>query len=76
MPRLCEVYPGICRTTEEKARKILSQEGFHGGFSHFLQSQPSLETLQEDDFRRRVMLPSRTASRIPVSTAPHLTTPA
>jgi hypothetical protein len=23
--RLCEVYPGICLTTEEKARKILSQ---------------------------------------------------
>jgi hypothetical protein len=25
MPRLCEVYPGICLTTEEKARKKLSQ---------------------------------------------------
>ena len=25
MPRLCEVYPGICLTTEEKARKNLSQ---------------------------------------------------
>ena len=25
MPRLCEVYPGICLTTEEKARKTLSQ---------------------------------------------------
>jgi len=24
MPRLCEVYPGICLTTEEKARKNLS----------------------------------------------------
>ena len=24
VPRLCELYPGICRTTEEKARKILS----------------------------------------------------
>jgi hypothetical protein len=23
--RLCEFYPGICRTTEEKARKTLSQ---------------------------------------------------
>jgi hypothetical protein len=23
--RLCEFYPGICLTTEEKARKILSQ---------------------------------------------------
>jgi hypothetical protein len=24
-PRLCEFYPGICFTTEEKARKNLSQ---------------------------------------------------
>jgi hypothetical protein len=23
MPRLCELYPGICLTTEEKARKNL-----------------------------------------------------
>ena len=25
MPRLCELYPGICFTTEEKARKNLRQ---------------------------------------------------
>jgi len=25
VPRLCGLYPGICRTTEEKARKNLSQ---------------------------------------------------
>jgi len=25
MPHLCEFYPGICLTTEEKARKNLSQ---------------------------------------------------
>ena len=25
MHRLCELYPGICLTTEEKARKNLSQ---------------------------------------------------
>jgi len=25
MPRLCEFYSGICLTTEEKARKNLSQ---------------------------------------------------
>ena len=25
MPRLCELYPGICLTTEEKAWKNLSQ---------------------------------------------------
>ena len=25
MPRLCEFYPGICLTTEKKARKNLSQ---------------------------------------------------
>jgi len=26
MPRLCEFYPGICLTAEEKARKNLSQD--------------------------------------------------
>jgi hypothetical protein len=31
VPRLCELYPGICLTTEERARKNLSQE--HGKFS-------------------------------------------
>jgi hypothetical protein len=25
MPRICEVYPGICLATEEKTRKNLSQ---------------------------------------------------
>jgi hypothetical protein len=25
-PRLCELYPGICLTTEEKIRKNLSQD--------------------------------------------------
>jgi len=25
VPRLCELYPGICLTTEEKARKNLTQ---------------------------------------------------
>ena len=25
VPRLCEFYPGICLTTEEKARENLSQ---------------------------------------------------
>jgi len=25
VPRLCEFYPGICLTTEEKARKNVSQ---------------------------------------------------
>jgi len=37
MPRLCEVYPGICLTTEGKARKNLSQGGrrFPVGTSQF-----------------------------------------
>jgi len=26
VPRLCEFYPGICLTAEEKARKNLSQD--------------------------------------------------
>jgi len=28
VPRLCEVYPGICLITEEKARKNLSQDSW------------------------------------------------
>jgi len=31
VPRLCELYPGICLTTEEKARKNLSQGSRRGG---------------------------------------------
>jgi len=27
VPRLCELYPGICLTTEVKARKNLSRAG-------------------------------------------------
>jgi hypothetical protein len=30
MPSLCELYPGICLTTEEKARKNLSHGGKFG----------------------------------------------
>jgi hypothetical protein len=29
VPRRCEFYPGICLTTEEKARKNLSQSTVH-----------------------------------------------
>ena len=29
MPRLCEFYPGVCLTTEEKARKNLNQGKKH-----------------------------------------------
>jgi len=36
VPRLCEFYPGICLTTEEKARKNLSQE--HGKTSLMISS--------------------------------------
>ena len=31
VPRLCGIYPGICLTTEEKARKNLSQVAIHVG---------------------------------------------
>jgi len=27
VPRLCEVDPGVCRITEERAQKNLSQDG-------------------------------------------------
>jgi hypothetical protein len=33
VPRLCEVYPGICLTTEEKARKNLSEGSIRVPFS-------------------------------------------
>jgi hypothetical protein len=29
VPRLCELYPAICLTPEEKARKTLSSDHFH-----------------------------------------------
>jgi len=40
MPRLCEFYPDICLTTEEKARKNLSQG--KKNFSQF-KEKPQLE---------------------------------
>jgi hypothetical protein len=37
VPRLCEFYPGICLTTEEKARKNLNQ-----GKRNFSQAKKNL----------------------------------
>jgi hypothetical protein len=34
VPSLCELYPGICFTTEEKARKNLSQGSRRSQGSH------------------------------------------
>ena len=35
MPRLCEFHPGICLTTEEKARKNLSQYTYYQNIHTF-----------------------------------------
>jgi hypothetical protein len=46
VPSLCELYPGICLTTEEKARKNLSQDrrrdskNAHYQDTHTLQTPP------------------------------------
>jgi hypothetical protein len=54
VPILCELYPGICLTTEEKARKNLSQGSrrdskyTHYQDTHTLQkSPPHTHTLQK-----------------------------
>ena len=54
VPRLCEFYPGICLTTEEKARKNLSQGSRRvtdGGTNFILRikEQETRLTLQEHD---------------------------
>ena len=77
MPRLCEVYPGICLTTEEKARKNLSQVrtsvGKEPGTLHGLESRSgisggdkNLMLLQGFEPRSVKHVPSRwTGSAIP-----------
>jgi hypothetical protein len=46
VPSLCELYPGVCLTTEEKARKTLSQgsqrdsKNAHYQDIHTLQNPP------------------------------------
>jgi hypothetical protein len=46
VPSLCELYPGICLTTEEKARKNLSEgsrrdsKNAHYQYTHTLQIPP------------------------------------
>jgi hypothetical protein len=58
MPSLCELYPGICLTTEEKARKNLSQgsrkDSKYTKFSflkkHFLIKYDTQDTVQCQDF--------------------------
>ena len=41
MPRLCKFYPGICLTTEKKARKNLSQ-GSRGMLVHIVLEYPHI----------------------------------
>ena len=43
VPRLCELYPGICFTTEKKARKNLSQ-----GKKNLSQGKKNLSQVKEN----------------------------
>jgi hypothetical protein len=44
VPRLCELYPGFCLTTEEKARKNLSQRSRRAPFG----------TMKTEDIEQRI----------------------
>ena len=46
VPRLCELYPGICLTTEEKARKNLSQGSRRVGTMKTEYTEQNISNLQ------------------------------
>ena len=46
MPRLCELYPGICLTTEEKARKNLSQGSWRMPYFNIMPSDRNSSQLK------------------------------
>jgi hypothetical protein len=45
VPRLCELYPGICLTAEEKARKNLSQGRTNSELRGILQRTDAVSTV-------------------------------
>ena len=57
MPRLRELYPGICLTTEEKARKNLSQGSrrMSGGTMETEYTEQSIQTNMWPPFRVTVI---------------------
>jgi hypothetical protein len=50
VPRLCGVYPGICLTTEEKARKNLSQ-----GSQQYLEAMGRASVVPREFMRSRIL---------------------
>jgi hypothetical protein len=59
MPRLGELYPGICLTTEEKARKNLSQGS--STIQH-KETQYSTRTMNSTIYSRKTVTQSSTMS--------------
>jgi len=52
VPGLCELYPGICLTTDEKARKNLSQGNRRVPFGATKKGYTEYVILLQDDYKQ------------------------
>jgi len=59
VPRLCELYPGICLTSEEKARKNLSQGRTNSELKGILQRADTATTILVQHLQLRRILKER-----------------
>ena len=73
VPRLCEFYPGICLTTEEKARKNLDQvkKNLSQGTVYILPKHPHITKPTRARERTHTHTPTQTHS--PPHTHTHVT---
>ena len=70
VPRLCEFYPGICLTTEEKARKNLSQRK-----KNLSQRKKNLSQVKKNLSHSTVYILPKTPSDYKALTNTHITKP-
>jgi len=70
VPRLCEFYPSICLTTEEKARINLSQ-----GKKNLSQVKENLSQVKKNLSHSTVYILPKTATHYKTLTNKHITKP-
>jgi hypothetical protein len=77
VPRLCEFYPGICLTTEEKARKNLSQgkENLSQVKKNLSQGKENLSQVKKNLNHSTVYILPKTPTHYKALTNTHITKP-
>jgi hypothetical protein len=70
VPHLCEFYPGICLTTEEKARKNVSQ-----GKKNISQVKKNLSQVKKNLSQSTVYILPKTPTDYKTLTNTHITKP-